>query len=446
VADGTAIPAENPSNLISYMDGKFGAGAGGGDLTQRPWFHLFTDSFGRWSQLGGISFVYEAHDDGLSLSSSAGILGVRGDVRIGGSYVDGASSTLAYANFPNNGDVVIDTGETTFFSSSTNNYRAFRNTIMHEFGHAFGLDHVESSTDRLLMEPFIDTAFDGPQLDDIRGIQGQYGDANEKAHNFQGNDVFRNATSLGVIAAGATRAVGADALGGQAVSATETDFVSIANSADFDFYSFSVTGPSTLAATLTPLGGVFNQAVQGTAQSSFDANARNDLALTIYGADGTTQVGAANDGAAGYIESLSNIALAAAGQYYVRVSGAGSSVQLYQLQLSIATAAPPSADFDGDGDVDGRDFLALQRGFGASSSVTGDANHDGAVNAADVAVFRQQFGGPNFASTLGMVPEPGGITLVLAAIGSGRLCTRRRRSCFRRPTTAFRAWPPGDAT
>jgi hypothetical protein len=31
--------------------------------------------------------------------------------------------------------------------------------------------HIETSTDARLMEPFVSSAIDGPQLDEIRGIQ-----------------------------------------------------------------------------------------------------------------------------------------------------------------------------------------------------------------------------------------------------------------------------------
>jgi subtilisin family serine protease len=53
-----------------------------------------------------------------------------------------------------------------------------------------------------------------------------------------------------------------------------------------------------------------------------------------------------------------------------------------------------SADFNGDGDVDGNDFLALQRGIGLTfaTPAAGDANGDGLVNAADVGYWRNQFG------------------------------------------------------
>src|SRR5215510_4629103 len=38
--DGTSIPNEGASNLISYLDSQIGAGPGGSDYTQRPWFNL----------------------------------------------------------------------------------------------------------------------------------------------------------------------------------------------------------------------------------------------------------------------------------------------------------------------------------------------------------------------------------------------------------------------
>jgi len=57
-----------------------------------------------------------------------------------------------------------------------------------------------------------------------------------------------------------------------------------------------------------------------------------------------------------------------------------------------------SADFDGDGDVDGRDFLTWQRGFGLQSpngtKADGDADSDADVDGNDLGVWQAQFGTP----------------------------------------------------
>jgi hypothetical protein len=52
-------------------------------------------------------------------------------------------------------------------------------------------------------------------------------------------------------------------------------------------------------------------------------------------------------------------------------------------------------DFDGDGDVDGRDFLAWQRGAHITSGATaadGDANNDGRVDSADLQMWQRDYG------------------------------------------------------
>jgi hypothetical protein len=73
------------------------------------------------------------------------------------------------------------------------------------------------------------------------------------------------------------------------------------------------------------------------------------------------------------------------------------------------------ADFDNNAIVDGRDFLIWQRNIGVgTSNAMGDANGDSAVNAADLAVWRTQFGGsPPAEGALAAVPEPGAAVLAL---------------------------------
>ena len=167
--------------------------------------------------------------------------------------------------------------------------------------------------------------------------------------------------------------------------------------------------------SLTPLGGVFTQGTEGGVQSTFDANARNDLTLSIYAANGTTLLGTANNTAAGLAESLADVSLPAAGQYYVRVSGSTANVQLYQLQLSVASAVVTQpGDFDGDGDVDGADLLVWQRTLGSSgASLAADGNSDGVVNGLDLDIWKTWFGS-EAANPIQAVPEPAG--LIMAAI------------------------------
>lgn len=450
VPDGTATTTESgnstaPSNLVAFMNANFGGSPSQTDLTKQPWFHLFTDAFGRWSQLGGVNFVYEPHDDGVLHPSSNGQLGVRGDIRLAGFNIDGPSGTLAFTYIPAGGsDMAIDTSETAEFTKGPNlNYVYFRDTVMHEIGHTFGLEHVstnESATGKLLMEPFIDDSanpIDGPQLDEVRGVQYFFGDANEKSHNGQGNGTAALATALGTVASGSTRSVGTSAnVPTQAISPTATDFVSISNNADVDFYSFGVTQASRINAKLTPLGGVFSQGSADNNQTptTFNANARSNLALTIFNTNGTSILTTADAQAAGGIETISNLLLPAAGTYYARVTGADDTIQLYELDL--APTAVLLGDYNHDGIVNADDYTIWRRTLGqaVSPGAGADGNFDGQITVSDFTIWRNHFGqtsGSGSGSVLisgAAVPEPG--TLCLAAIvvlGGTPIINRRRR-------------------
>jgi hypothetical protein len=67
--------------------------------------------------------------------------------------------------------------------------------------------------------------------------------------------------------------------------------------------------------------------------------------------------------------------------------------------------------------VDGKDFLVWQRGLGLTAQpnkTTGDANGDGAVNAADLAIWKTQFGTSPAAAAAAGVPEPASGMMALA--------------------------------
>lgn len=348
VSDGLNIPSASGigepaagSSLRARLDTLFGAGPGGSDLTQRPWFTFFTSAFSRWSQLAGLTYTYEPNDSGI-FGSSGGIVGIRGDVRIGGKPIDGVNGTLAYNFFAPNGDMVIDTTEGSNLSSSTNNFRSFRNILMHEHGHGLGIAHVDTNDSLQLMQPFLNTDFDGPQIDDILAAQRNYGDAREKNGR---NNTAATASNLGVVGTpGSTVSVGTSAPNvNTLIPNTAVDFVSIVNGGntslfDIDFYSFTIAESFILNITLEPRGYVYLQGPQNGAQAAFDSRAQSDLVLAIFGPDGTTQLAISDVNGVGGSESILDFGLPG-GTYFARITGKTlNSTQLYRLDIQYAAS------------------------------------------------------------------------------------------------------------
>ena len=350
VPEGTGLPGRHiktsgssggvntPSDLISFLDGIHHGGAtpGGSDLTQRNWWDLLNSAFERWDAVSGLSYSYEPQEDGVPFSTdSPGVLGTRGDHRIGGHSLDGQTSptVLAYSFFPNSSDMVLDTDEINRWSNSANNYRLFRNMIMHEIGHGIGLNHVEPTNHTKLMQPFISTAFEGPQFDDILGAHRLYGDNNEEG---PGNDNYSNATLLGTVLTGQTLSIGTDAAD-ISVAPDEIDFVSIDDNSDVDYFRFTVDVANLLNITLTPLGPTYQDGQTADNLQSFDSSAQGNLTLSLYDTNGTSLLEFSNDTGLGLSEEISNYQLTAAGDYYVRVGGFSNAAQFFQLDI---TAVP----------------------------------------------------------------------------------------------------------
>jgi len=329
---GLGEPVSN-SNLIDFLDGIHHGGnrPGGADLTQRNWWQLMNSVFERWDEVSGITFNYEPNDDGSKLGTISGVLGTRGDHRIGGHSIDGQTSPtfLAYNFFPNNSDMVIDTDEVNRWGNATNNYRLFRNMMAHEIAHGFGLNHVEPGNRSKLMEPNLARGFDGPQFDDILGAQRLYGDANEEG---SGNETYLTATMLGSIQPGQTISIGTDAVD-SAVSLGETDFVSIDDNSDVDYFRFSIAGPQIVDFTLTPLGPTYQEGPNANSLSSFDASAQSDLTLALYDSNGTSLLEFSNDTGLGLNETIDDYLFSTPGDYFVRVRGINNEAQFFQLDI-----------------------------------------------------------------------------------------------------------------
>ena len=318
VADGTPIGALGgiagestaPSSLKAFLNGIYGSEA--------VWITHFQSIFDQWSAITGITYVKVNVDDGASLATAAGLTGVRADIRIGGHFIDGPSNVLAYNFFPNNGDMVVDTGDT-FYNDTSNSSQKLINVLAHEHGHGMGINHSCPVNATKLMEPFVNTAFTHAQLDDkLAGWRG-YGDDKEN------NETSATASNLGSLSNGTT---------------TVGD-LSADDDSDVDFYKFTVAAGKRAAVTVTPIGTTYLAGPQVggscTAGTSFNALAVNDLGVELRGTDGTTILATANDFAAGTAETISSTALGGAGTFFVRTfAGAVNNVQGYQLQVTIS--------------------------------------------------------------------------------------------------------------
>ena len=313
VPDGTFVPDligyQGNSNLFAFLNGIYG--------NPTVWQPIYDEMFARWAELGGLSYQYEPNDDGVALNNNPGVLGVRGDLRMAAIPLDGNSGVLAYNNFPNDGDMVLDSADN-FYNNTTNNSLRLRNILSHEHGHGQGILHVCPREETKLMEPFISVMFDGPQFDDTLATQRHYGD------RFENNDTVATSTDLGAFT-GSTIGV---------------DLLSIDNGADVDVFRISVSGPTAIAATAAPTQQApYLQRSQNsgcTGGTLFDPRVIHDLKIDILASDGVTVLDTADFNGLGQNETAV-AGLPGAGIYYVRVRGSGTNnIQLYSLSIESA--------------------------------------------------------------------------------------------------------------
>ncbi len=124
---------------------------------------VIRDAVAEWSRYGNIDLV-QIEDKG----GAAGV-GREADIRI--FFGDIPTSTVGYGFFPESrvtasaGDILLDTQE-----RYNTDIDFFRGLVLHELGHALGLDHVN---DNSVLTPTISSST--LQADDIEGIQGIYG-------------------------------------------------------------------------------------------------------------------------------------------------------------------------------------------------------------------------------------------------------------------------------
>ncbi len=366
VPDGVALPGLSggsaPSNLFSSMNSKFGS-----DTTL--WQNQFRNSFTRWSQVAGLQYT-EVSDDGAVFPNSAGSASApRGDVRIGARNLDGASGVLAFNYFPNTGDMVLDSSEN--WQSSSGTYRFLRNTVMHEHGHGLGLGHVIPTNSTKLMEPYLNTNFDGPQDDDIRGAQRLYGDPYEL------NNTAATATEMDMTN----------------TNNLALNMASLDRTADVDFYRITVPASRKITVTVTPIGSTYQVGPDGGTAITINTRAIQNLRLELRASNGTTVLTSAPDTGIGNTKQVANfLALPSGGTYFARVfSGTGSTDDVQRYEIRVQTTSLPQGDVDGNGCVDDADLLTVLFAFG-SSDANVDLNGDGTVDDADLLTVLFNFG------------------------------------------------------
>lgn len=329
---------------------------------------VIRELFAIWGELSGVTYV-EVEDDGASWGAPGS--STRGDVRIGAHGFTNAN-VLGYNQFPQDGDMVLNGAIS--WGSPADDYLFFRNVFMHEHGHGLGILHVCPANETKLMEPFLSTAFFGPQHDDIRAVQRHYGDALEPNGD-------------------AVEAVDLGGPGSEAILAP----ISIADASDRDWFRFEAAEGSVLDVAVAPDGFTYNSGSQFLffclPGSSVNSLTVHDLALRVLAADGSTVVAESDEAPAGQVESITGLVLGA-GTYFLEVSGGfASSVQLYGLEFSVSEGEdPPSpADLDGDGVVNGEDLAILLANWGDRGAL-GDVDGNGIVDGADLAQLLGSWG------------------------------------------------------
>jgi len=328
VPDGTLLTSGNgepnvPSDFIARMNAIYG--------TQATWLPIVAQVFSEWSAVAGVTYVYQPTDDGVTMSNNApGVLGVRGDVRIGAHPIDGGFNVLAYDYFPNFGDMTIDSNDLVsggFMFGTGNNSRALRNVMAHEHGHGLGFNHVDPINNTKLMEAFASTNFDGPQFDDILAANRNYGDIYEKSGN---NNAPARAVDRGTLGEGSD----------------VVNTLSMSTTGDQDYFKFNLTQPRAIKITVAPQGTTYQQGAQGGTTTAFNAKAQMDLQFQLIASDGSTVLQTINNTAAGSDEIFNQLDLPA-GTYYIRVSPATNalnSAQMYRLTTLVGQLAIPLTD------------------------------------------------------------------------------------------------------
>src|SRR5262249_19388651 len=296
--DGTTTDSGQPSNLFATLNAI---------APTATWQAEFARALQTWASVTPLNFHFVS-DSGAASGAAGSAQGDSrfGDIRLGG-YASSAWSGFTY--FPSGGtlggDEFLNTATTWHIGTNPDLY----SILLHETGHALGLDHTSVSP--AVMRPAILTVYTGLFADDIAGIQAIYGVRQPDAFDAgPGNDSFAKATSL--------------TLSGDGSVTINADLTTLA---DVDYYR--VTAPANSDGTLTVTLDARNLSLLTPQISVYDAN------LNLLGTYAATGFG-----------TTATVALSglAAGQtYYLVADGATSDVfgmGSYKLTAQFGVGTP----------------------------------------------------------------------------------------------------------
>lgn len=295
------VPDGGGNILHAQFDAAFGS--------RSAWQGLIQRTMNEWSAVAGVRFVLEPNDDGFD---GPGQAGVRGDIRITCSPVDGPSGLLAFAFFPDFGDITFDAFEP--WEDSTGDFIFLRNVLAHECGHALGIEHVRPENETKLMEAIYSNKFDGPQDDDIRACNFHYGDSREP------NDARTAPSDVGTFSPNSV-----------------IDHMSLNN--DEDWYLFRSSSVTSLSVRATPLGANYDLQDATGNTVLVDTRRIRALGVEVYSSGGQNPLRIST---AALGQAASTVPVDINGDFLVRVLSASASSSVQRYRLTFQTTGGPA--------------------------------------------------------------------------------------------------------